>query len=102
MTVRDIEPDEELCIFYGHNLWFDLADSSAHIRPITRTQEEAEDEWGGLLAVDEVTQSTGRHAPFLAGDPNEIVPDEQLPFVRFKLPPEEEDLESIRTGMSLK
>jgi tRNA-specific adenosine deaminase 3 len=36
--------------------------------------------------------------PYLEGDPNDIIPDEQLPFTRFKLPPEEEDSDSIRTG----
>ena len=36
--------------------------------------------------------------PYLDGDPTDIIPDEQLPFIRFKLPPEEEDPDSIRTG----
>ena len=39
--------------------------------------------------------STG---PYLNGDPTDIIPDEQLPFTRFKLPPEEEDPDSIQTG----
>ncbi len=29
-TVRDIEPGEELCIFYGHNLWFQPVESDSH------------------------------------------------------------------------
>ncbi len=36
--------------------------------------------------------------PYLEGDPTDVIPDEQLPFTRFKLPPEEEDPDSIRTG----
>ncbi|KAF8349305.1 cytidine deaminase-like protein [Amanita rubescens] len=35
--------------------------------------------------------------PYLEGDPTDVIPDEQLPFTRFKLPPEEEDPDSIRT-----
>jgi tRNA-specific adenosine deaminase 3 len=95
VTVRD----EELPIFYGHTLWFDPAEFSVHLKLTTMAQEEAEDGWGGLLAVDEAVQSTKTNGPFLEGDPNEIIPDEKLPFVRFKLPPEEEDPESIRTGV---
>lgn len=36
--------------------------------------------------------------PSSDGDQTDIIPDEQLPFTRFKLPPEEEDPDSIRTG----
>ncbi|KAF8636020.1 hypothetical protein AX15_000180 [Amanita polypyramis BW_CC] len=35
--------------------------------------------------------------PYLDGDPSDIIPDDDLPFIRYKLPHEEEDLESIRT-----
>ncbi|KAF8798761.1 cytidine deaminase-like protein [Phlegmacium glaucopus] len=38
--------------------------------------------------------------PYLEGDPNEIVPEEDLPFTRFKLPPEEEEVGSIRTAQA--
>ena len=36
--------------------------------------------------------------PYVEGDPDEIVSEEDLPFTRFKPPPEEEEVESIRTG----
>jgi tRNA-specific adenosine deaminase 3 len=37
--------------------------------------------------------------PYLEGDPDEIIPEEDLPFTRFQLPSEEEEVGSIRTGM---
>lgn len=36
--------------------------------------------------------------PYLEGDPDEIISEEDLPFTRFKLPPEEEEAGSIRTS----
>ena len=36
--------------------------------------------------------------PYLEGDPYEIISEEDLPFTRFKLPPEEEEIGSIRTS----
>jgi hypothetical protein len=36
--------------------------------------------------------------PYLEGDPDEIISEEDLPFTRFKLPPEEEEIGSIRTS----
>ncbi|KAF9468546.1 cytidine deaminase-like protein [Collybia nuda] len=96
VTVRDIEPDEELCIFYGHNLWFRPVESLTSIGPAAMPQED-EDEWGGLSALDEVTGPAERYTPFQDGDPDEIIPDDDLPLVRFKPPPEEETMESVMT-----
>ena len=36
--------------------------------------------------------------PYLEGDPDEIILEENLPLTRFKLPPEEEENGSIRTS----
>ena len=36
--------------------------------------------------------------PYLEGDPDEIISEEDLPFTRFKLPLEEEEVGSIRTS----
>ncbi|KIK69616.1 hypothetical protein GYMLUDRAFT_236120 [Collybiopsis luxurians FD-317 M1] len=81
-TVRDINEDEELCIFYGHKLWFDPVDTA-----VSAEAPEPEDGWGGLSAVRNNGDS----------DPDEIVAEQSLPFTRLKPPPEEEDLESVRT-----
>ena len=36
--------------------------------------------------------------PYLEGDPDEIISEDDLPFTRFKLPPEEEEVGSIQTS----
>ncbi|KAG5638251.1 hypothetical protein H0H81_001020 [Sphagnurus paluster] len=92
-TTRDIALGEELCIFYGHKLWFVSSEASN----MDNQSEELEDVWGGLLAVVDSADPTG---PYLDGDPQAFIEDEDLPFTRYKLPPEEEDMESIRTGTS--
>ncbi|KAG6874780.1 hypothetical protein C0992_006581 [Termitomyces sp. T32_za158] len=96
-TVRDIVPDEELCIFYGHNLWFEPAGVSE--KAASPSELDAEDGWGGLSAVGENADPvpSQEESPFEKGDPDEVIPEEELPFTRYKLPPEEEDLDSIRT-----
>ncbi|KAF6757453.1 cytidine deaminase-like protein [Ephemerocybe angulata] len=94
-TVQDIQPGEELCIFYGHNLWFTPSEGEKKKSDL----DEPDDGWGGLAAVgeDENTDSTILQNPFKGGNPDDIIPDESLPFIRFKPPPEEETAESIRT-----
>ncbi|KAF5382635.1 hypothetical protein D9615_002940 [Tricholomella constricta] len=95
-TVRDIASDEELCIFYGHKLWFDSAESLDPV-PHCHVPEVTEDGWGDLSAVEDAESADPPLGPYLDGDPDEVIADEYLPFTRFKLPPEEEDLESIQT-----
>lgn len=97
MSARDVQPDEELCIYYGHNLWFSAAQSATANAAVA----EVDDGWGGLTAVvedDEVYKSNEITNPYADGAPDEIISEDELPFTRFKLPPEEEDAESIRTG----
>jgi tRNA-specific adenosine deaminase 3 len=98
VTARDIEDGEELCIFYGHNLWFQPAARDLATKNLSMISGNAEDGWGGLLGVDEATLSAKTDEPYLDGDPDEIIVEEELPFTKFKLPPEEEDIDTIRTG----
>lgn len=99
-TSRDVPPDEELCIFYGHTLWFQPADS----RPNSDTLVEPEDGWGGLTSLcEENAELKTDPWPVLNGNLNEIIPEDQLPFQRLKLTPdedEEEDMSVVRTGWS--
>ncbi|KAK7056697.1 tRNA-specific adenosine deaminase subunit tad3 [Paramarasmius palmivorus] len=91
-TARDIEQDEELFIFYGHKLWFEAVDL-----PMDSTSEtglDIDDGWGGLSAVH---GDEDRRNPFLGGNQDEVVEEEDLPFQRIRPPPEEETLEAIRT-----
>ncbi|KAJ6584832.1 cytidine deaminase-like protein [Mycena capillaripes] len=87
-TTRNIEPDEELCIYYGSSLWFDPVD------PQYLNDQQVNDGWGGLSNV-EIAQNT--IPAFFSGSVDDIVPEEDLPFERFKPPPEEETADTIRT-----
>ncbi|KAI0755242.1 hypothetical protein C8Q80DRAFT_1266723 [Daedaleopsis nitida] len=106
-TSRRILPDEELCIFYGHKLWFDPVDATDAGR--REPSEEPDDGWGGLIAVeDDGEEESGEistssiHALLdrsNGGNPEQVVPEEKLPFRRLKLTPEEEeeeDMDAIR------
>lgn len=62
------------------------------------TLGNAEDGWDGLLGVEEATSFADTNEPYLDGDADEITLEEDLPFTRFKLPPEEEDFDTIHTG----
>ena len=99
-TSRKILPDEELFIFYGHNLWFDPVgvNSSKHA-----TEEESEDGWGGLSGVQDDTdeQDRSQHWDLVDGNPEEHIPEDQLPFIRIKTTPDdpiEEEMHAIQTG----
>ena len=110
-TVRDINPDEELCIFYGHNVWFTPApaenDNGVQVvnSPPVGSLDDG-DGWGGLSALDHIDVDEMKEGenktkianPYAQGDPDEIIPEENIPLSRFKPPPEEEDPDSIRTS----
>jgi tRNA-specific adenosine deaminase 3 len=92
-TTRNVDPDEELCIYYGNNLWFDSVEPRAE--HASSDGHENDDGWGGLSNVD-VPQIV--LPSFFNGPVDDIVPEEDLPFERFKPPPEEETADTIRTG----
>lgn len=98
-TARDIYEGEELCIFYGHNLWF----TPAKISPEGCLEPETDDGWGGLTAVgnDQQDEVVDISNPYTDGDPEAIISEEDLPFLRLKPAPEEEDAQSIQTGACL-
>lgn len=100
ITARDIEPEEELCIFYGHKLWFSPVGLTVGGHTNQIPQEDPNDEWGGLSAVDydESGEPMFPINPFAEGDPDELILEGNLPFTRYKLPPEEEEPDSVRTG----
>ena len=105
-TSRRIYPDEELCIFYGHELWFDPLDVADGV--LAEAVEERDDGWGGLCGVgddENVSDISGLSLfdGFVEGDPDRLVPEEELPFRRLKLTPdeEEEDMDSVRKGTSV-
>ncbi|KAK0201687.1 cytidine deaminase-like protein [Desarmillaria ectypa] len=74
-TVRDIEPGEELCIFYGHKLWF---------QPVEFDSQATEG-------------SEAEEALPMSANIQNYDAEDNLPFFKIKPPPDEEDLASIRT-----
>jgi len=89
-TCRDVEPDEELCIFYGHQLWFDNADAVACDSQIGQGDEDA----------------AASQNPFAEGNQTEVLPEDDLPFSRTNVVPDEdriieEDVDSIRKSPCL-
>lgn len=107
-TGRAIAAGEELCIFYGDKLWFnDVTGTVDHLQ--RSIDQETDDGWGGLSAVhnhaagsveDTDERWTALAGPFIEGDPDETVPEEDLPFTRMKTTldeVEEEIPEAVRT-----
>ena len=98
---------EELSIFYGHRLWFEPADAADGMS--AEAMEEHDDGWGGLGGVraDEDDLGVAGHPifeGFSEGDLDQVIPEEELPFKRLKLTPdeeEEEDMDSVRKGTSI-
>ena len=94
ITTKLIEPGDEMCIFYGHTLWFDPVSSSGRCQVLN---EENDDQWGGLTRVSDDVD-IGR---FSDSDPVEIIPVQDLPFIRVKVTrdeDEEEDLSTVQTS----
>ncbi|OBZ68733.1 SET domain-containing protein 7 [Grifola frondosa] len=95
MTTRPVKRDEELCIFYGHKLWFDPVDAGPPANDMGENQED-EDGWGGLSVLDDECEVFGDCiAKFMSGDPDELVAEEALPFTRLKTIPDDEDEEEL-------
>ncbi|KAH9949884.1 hypothetical protein B0H21DRAFT_72779 [Amylocystis lapponica] len=96
MTTRRISEGEELCIFYGHTLWFQSADVPF---PAVDLTVEEEDGWGGLLSLDGPSGLESQLRKYEDDRPDTIVPTEGLPFVRMKFTPDdaEEDFSVVRT-----
>ena len=98
-TTRRIEEGEELCIFYGHKLWFDAVDA----RSSDTQLDDPDDGWGGLASVeiveDELSELDKVVLRYADGDPQETVSEDDLPFIRIKLyrDDEEDELSAVRT-----
>ncbi|EIN12900.1 hypothetical protein PUNSTDRAFT_82368 [Punctularia strigosozonata HHB-11173 SS5] len=94
-TTRQIDLDEELCIFYGHKLWFKPVDSDSS----TLEEDQEENIWeamAGMVLKDDQEKVN----PWANGDPCDPIPDEELPLERIRSSPEEleeEDEASIHT-----
>ncbi|KAF8591050.1 hypothetical protein K439DRAFT_1402625, partial [Ramaria rubella] len=86
VTMRPVDPGDELCIFYGNKLWFE--DGSRSFTP-EEEDEEGEDVWTRLASVDLHQKDEKLH---------ELVPEPELPFERVTvIGEEEEESNSIET-----
>ena len=101
-TTRKIEEGEELCIFYGHKLWFDVLDAG----PSEFQLQEPDDGWGGLTGVETTEDDSSALdrlvSKYADGNPHEVVNEGDLPFTRIKLyrDDEEDELSAVRTRES--
>ncbi|KDR82703.1 hypothetical protein GALMADRAFT_88274 [Galerina marginata CBS 339.88] len=93
-TTRDVTAGEELCISDGFKLWLSPVEKAGVSE--NADTSEADAGYGGLTAVVDEDR-TEIPNPYEYGDQEEIIPEQDLPFTRFKPPPEEEDAESIKT-----
>ncbi|PCH39935.1 hypothetical protein WOLCODRAFT_136570 [Wolfiporia cocos MD-104 SS10] len=94
-ATRRIDKDEELCIFYGHNLWFDPIDAA----PSTAS-EEPDDGWGGLSILGNETNILEEQMrSFKGGNPDDVISEDDLPFTRIRLTSddEEDEIHAVRT-----
>ena len=91
-TSRTVEQGEELHIFYGHKLWFTPVQT-----PTRRANaiDDIDDGWGGLQGVLDESN------PFSVGNPKDMISEADLPFLRTKVIPEDENEDeegSVKTG----
>ena len=87
-TARAVEPDEELCVRYSPS-------------PGLASEESGPDGSAELADEGLFTAETSNHVLQATLDPNEILPDDDLPFTRVKLTSDEDDeetAETVRTG----
>jgi tRNA-specific adenosine deaminase 3 len=97
-ATRLIDIGEELCIFYGHNLWFEPVGFPVQNSMTAETDDN--DGWGSISLVEDVAGETNAKCdPILDGDPSDMISEQDLPFTRVKLWTDDEDeLSSIRTS----
>jgi len=101
-----IDPDEELCIFYGHNLWFnpiDVPNESGSTSVLTGSSQEL-DEWGTLASIQ--ASLPDQDFPMtLAGnmDDDDAIDEDNLPFTwkKLSLDKDEEQISDIELGVSI-
>ena len=94
MTTRVVRVDEELCIFYGHTLWFDPVESTPAIEKaidISTEDNQAPDELDMLhnLSFSEINDDPKN--PFIEGYRKDLIEDVDLPIIRISVTPEEEE-----------
>ncbi|KAG1772311.1 cytidine deaminase-like protein [Suillus occidentalis] len=95
-STRTINLDEELCIFYGHKLWFDPVGTTANLEPQVCLDQSDQSAFLDILAIDSEMDEAEQ---WNTKDPNDILEGEALPFIwkKLQIDEEEESMEDIRT-----
>jgi tRNA-specific adenosine deaminase 3 len=91
-TSRAIRPEEELCIFYSHNLWFEDQSPKGFINRKGRTQTSCSKEEDPFLQLSTIEPDD---------DLEEILDEESLPFEKLRYLNTEEETEVDATSASL-
>ena len=103
MTTRTVQTDEELCIFYGHKLWFEPVESTLGVKNSVKASSEdddVQDEWKMLQKLSLDDMDNEQINPFIEGNPRDLLEDLDMPIIHTSISPEEEDEENFLTGSS--
>lgn len=96
MTIKPVDPHEELCVFYDHNLWFEPVSKNPFV--VTR-DSEIEDDRGGLSAViNKVEESQAAYSSFVDANSCDVISAEDLPFTQLKIV-EDGEGDDVQTSM---
>jgi tRNA-specific adenosine deaminase 3 len=95
-STRTVNPEEELCIFYGHKLWFDPVDTAENSKPQV-CLDQSDQSFLDILAIDSEVDEV---EPRDTGDPNDILESEALPFIwkKLQIDEEEESMADVMTS----
>ncbi|OJA16836.1 hypothetical protein AZE42_03632 [Rhizopogon vesiculosus] len=95
-SARTINPDEELCIFYGHKLWFDPVGIVETLEPQLSLDQHDQPAFFDILAIYDEADDTELLG---SSDPNDILESDALPFTwkKLQVDEEEENMDDIRT-----
>jgi tRNA-specific adenosine deaminase 3 len=96
-SARTVQPDEELCIFYGHKLRFGPVGTMQPLEPQIPLDWHAQSEFFDILALDNEADEA---EPLGPGGPDDIMESDALPFIwkKLQIDEEEESIQDIRTS----
>ncbi|KAI6044702.1 cytidine deaminase-like protein [Pisolithus marmoratus] len=97
-STRAISADEELCIFYGHHLWFDPVDMPNGARFVPEALDQTTlDGWDCLTNIQDSHSAQDHLMPFLSDSMDNVIDENELPFAckSLSLDKEEEEMGDI-------
>jgi tRNA-specific adenosine deaminase 3 len=99
-TSRSVQPGEELCIFYSHNLWFD--DQNLNAGPLAAEQQRTRSK-GGAQSCHPYAEDPLVHLLHMKPDDDmeDVLDEESLPFEQLKYLESEEEADVSATSVFL-